>query len=592
MKPVELPARLEERVVRRVLRPRQPAEQEQSPRLAAPARPQREPALAQAAQAGTEAALAEAAIEVLRERPNAVAREQGRGDRMELVGVRAAHAEELLGRGVPVAVLAGQERARCTAAGQQALDRDRARRDDVGVEREVIVARDALGDRELDELLPVPAPRAVLPELGHERVFGKHLELAGQEFRAERPLDGSDVAFAGHEIEPSQNGTEPLERSQEDASAGSIAQREREDGVQGAHGGVRSVAYSRPLRVLARPAFKNRRLNPYNAILYRGLADLGVRVDEYTPLRALGRYDVFHVHWPESTFNHTLVEALATTSTLLAAMDVLARRGARTVWTVHNLEAHERRFPGHERAFFQRFVRRLDGVIALSAAGLEAVRERYPELRSRPGFVIPHHHYRGQYPDTITRSEARRRLDLPETARVILFCGRIEPYKNVPALATAFGALDLSEARLVIAGKPRTEALRRELEAFAARDPRILFRPGRVADDALQVYLRAADLVALPYRDILNSGSAILALSFDRPVIVPALGACAELADTVGREWVHATTTFGPSELAAALDEARALPERTSGAHLEALSPERVARATEESYRALLGAPP
>ncbi len=341
--------------------------------------------------------------------------------------------------------------------------------------------------------------------------------------------------------------------------------------------------------MLARPAFKNRRLNPYNAILYGGLTRLGVRVDEYTPLRALGRYDVFHVHWPESTFNHTLVEALATTGTLLAAMDVLARRGARHVWTAHNLKAHEHRFPEPERAFFQRFVRRLDGVIALSAAGLAAVRERYPELRDRPGFVIPHHHYRGQYPDTITRAEARRRLGLPETARVVLFCGRIEPYKNVPALAAAFGALDLPEARLVIAGKPRTDALRRELEAFAARDARLLFHPGRVADDALQVYLRAADLVALPYRDILNSGSAILALSFDRPVLVPALGACAELAEQVGSEWVHTTPQLDASALATPLEKVRALPERTNGAQHEPRSPATVARATEASYRALLG---
>jgi beta-1,4-mannosyltransferase len=43
--------------------------------------------------------------------------------------------------------------------------------------------------------------------------------------------------------------------------------------------------------------------------------------------------------------------------------------------------------------------------------------------------------------------------------------------------------------------------------------------------------MRAADLIALPYKEILNSGSAILALSFDRPILVPAAGALAELSE-------------------------------------------------------------
>ena len=45
-----------------------------------------------------------------------------------------------------------------------------------------------------------------------------------------------------------------------------------------------------------------------------------------------------------------------------------------------------------------------------------------------------------------------------------------------------------------------------------------------IPDAELQVWLRAADVVVLPFRDILTSGSAILALSFGRAVVAPALG--------------------------------------------------------------------
>lgn len=58
----------------------------------------------------------------------------------------------------------------------------------------------------------------------------------------------------------------------------------------------------------------------------------------------------------------------------------------------------------------------------------------------------------------------------------------------------------------------------------------------RFASDAEVADLfRAATIVVLTYREILNSGSALLALSFDRPV--PAKGAMAELEDRAGAEW-------------------------------------------------------
>jgi glycosyltransferase involved in cell wall biosynthesis len=55
----------------------------------------------------------------------------------------------------------------------------------------------------------------------------------------------------------------------------------------------------------------------------------------------------------------------------------------------------------------------------------------------------------------------------------------------------------------------------------------------------VQLFFRAADFVVLPYRDILNSGAALLALSFNRPVLVPNQGAMGELQSSAGAEWVR-----------------------------------------------------
>ena len=43
----------------------------------------------------------------------------------------------------------------------------------------------------------------------------------------------------------------------------------------------------------------------------------------------------------------------------------------------------------------------------------------------------------------------------------------------------------------------------------------------------------------LPFSDIMHSGSAILALSFNKPVLVPARGSLPELQALVGTDWVR-----------------------------------------------------
>jgi beta-1,4-mannosyltransferase len=91
---------------------------------------------------------------------------------------------------------------------------------------------------------------------------------------------------------------------------------------------------------------------------------------------------------------------------------------------------------------------------------------------------------------------------------------------------------------LLIAGEGTPE-LQRKLECAAGCDPRVRLQLGHIPADHVQFYFRAADLVALPYRNILNSGAALLALSFSRPVLVPALGAMNELAASIGAEWVN-----------------------------------------------------
>ena len=341
------------------------------------------------------------------------------------------------------------------------------------------------------------------------------------------------------------------------------------------------------MRVLAWPAFLNRFLNPYNWLLYTHMRRFGARVDEFSPTRLLraGRYRIWHLHWPDVLLNQTSRRlAAASLGILLRLVDAARRRGVKVVWTVHNLGAHEGYHPAIERWFWRAFTRRLDGYISLTETSRLAAVERFPALRDLPGSVVPHGHYRGVYPDSVTKREARAILELPNRARVYLFIGHLRPYKSVPELVATFRRVADPRAVLVVAGRPNGPELRAAVERAAADDPRVRLYLGFVPGRRVQLYLRAADLVVLPYAEILNSGSSLLALSFDRPILVPAKGSLCELEAQVGADWVR--TYQGALDERALADGMRWALEtpRAEAAPLEAFDWSAVARGTLAAY--------
>jgi beta-1,4-mannosyltransferase len=341
--------------------------------------------------------------------------------------------------------------------------------------------------------------------------------------------------------------------------------------------------------VLAWPGLGARAKNPYTWLLCSHLIALGVRVRDFTPARALrGGYDVLHLHWPEKALNaESLFGRVAGALAALAMIEAAHLHGARVAWTAHNARPHESRHPKLEEWFWSAVVRRVDAVIHPSVAGQEAVEKRYPELARRPHAVVPLGHFRGAYPDTVSREEARAALGISDGARVVAFLGLLRPYKNVPQLIRTVRALprEVGEVVLLVGGAPHSAALADEVREAAGGDPRVRLALEHVPDDDIQRYLRAADLVVLPFRDITNSGSALLALSFDRPVLVPALGAMGELQALAGAEWVrtyHEALT--PDLLARALDWAVQRPP--GGPRLDALEWPEIASRTLAVYRA------
>ena len=306
----------------------------------------------------------------------------------------------------------------------------------------------------------------------------------------------------------------------------------------------------RPVRhVLAERAFRTRESNPYQYLLYSQIARLGPRVSEFfNPWNWLrSPPDIVHLHWPEMPIGHpSPIRARVQLELLLNGIRACKARGARVIWTVHNLDAHEA--DENSGTPFRRRLRRriwkgvraqLDGWIAHSEDSRAEAIVAHPWLERLPSTVIPHGHFRGEYPDEVTRAEARATLGFTASDRILLCFGALRPYRNVAALLDAFRATAGDDLRLLVAGGARDPIFKEEIERIAARDPRVRLDLRHVPVAELQQHFRACDLVVLPYRDILNSGAALLALSFDRPVLLPHKGSMPELQRTVGAGWIR-----------------------------------------------------
>ena len=172
-------------------------------------------------------------------------------------------------------------------------------------------------------------------------------------------------------------------------------------------------------------------------------------------------------------------------------------------------------------------------------------------------YVIPHGNYIGYYPNWVSKTEARRQLGLPDDAFVYLFLGLLRPYKGIDDLFDAFKKLEIPEARLFVVGRVfGNDNYASELKQLGRDDSRIKLIPEFIADEAIQVYLKACDIFVLPYKDITTSGAAFLALSFGRPIIAPYITSFPEVVTPDSGILYDASN---PNGLVSALEEARVL---------------------------------
>ena len=129
----------------------------------------------------------------------------------------------------------------------------------------------------------------------------------------------------------------------------------------------------------------------------------------------------------------------------------------------------------------------------------------------------------------ISRTEARRHLNLPENEKLLLFFGFIRKYKGLDLLLEAMARLtgneDEKKIRLLVAGEfyEDEKGYQRRIEELGIGG-RLILRTDFIPDSEVRYFLCAADAVVQPYRNATQSGVTPLAYHFERPMIVTNVG--------------------------------------------------------------------
>ena len=296
------------------------------------------------------------------------------------------------------------------------------------------------------------------------------------------------------------------------------------------------------MRILALP----RDPNPYQRLLYDEMQHLGIEVTyvgELTGSRTLnllllplemGAWRVagarlVHLHWVfafalPGAGRFPLIRRVAQVW-FLAWLRTCRMLGLHLVWTAHNVLPHEPVFADDVSAR-RDLAEASDLVLAHTPSALRELAAL--GLAPRRTAVIQH--------GPMGPASSIASLRVPGVGggpRRFLFFGSVKEYKGVDDLLAAFVALpgDIP-ASLTIAGYCQDQRLRSRLHVLAQRGgPSVVLRLERVPDEEVAQLLAAADAVVLPFRRVTTSGSAMLALSHARPLIVPNLTALANLPD-------------------------------------------------------------
>jgi len=284
------------------------------------------------------------------------------------------------------------------------------------------------------------------------------------------------------------------------------------------------------------------RLNPYQSLLYARAWEFGVApvaTINWTDMMALpvvhtmGVRSIVHLHWTSGIVGSATdsADAHMRVSDFIGKLRELKSGGVRLLWTVHNRLPHRCPFPDAEVSLRRQLAEIVDVIHIMSESTTQDVRDLY-RLPEHKLLRAPHPSYVGAYPMHFDRRFVRYDLGFDDGDFVVGMVGSVQPYKGIDSLLATLSSPDSlpPHYKVVIAGPPGQDEESKELALRIRRHHKVRAIINRLDDQSLARLMTALDVMVLPYRQSLNSGAALLALSFGVPIVAPDIGSFKQLS--------------------------------------------------------------
>ncbi|WP_299585364.1 glycosyltransferase [uncultured Microbulbifer sp.] len=278
--------------------------------------------------------------------------------------------------------------------------------------------------------------------------------------------------------------------------------------------------------------------NQYQALLYSASTEYNVSILPIHKLELCGEIPwpgkvVCHFHWLHDQTKYAKNEDEANEAVIYweRLIRKIKENGHKIVWTVHNVMPHETIWIEQDKKIHQMVADAADALHVMASDSAKLTQQYYT-LSEKRMFLVPHPTYEGAQPDDVSRDKARRDLHISDDEFVFLSFGAIMAYKGYDELMAAYDNVrekTQKSIRLIIAGLPSDKDLVEKIAAWGGGRNDVILDMTPVPNEKLQIYYRSADVAVCPYRRTINSGAALMALTFDLPVIGPRAGGFLDL---------------------------------------------------------------
>lgn len=195
------------------------------------------------------------------------------------------------------------------------------------------------------------------------------------------------------------------------------------------------------------------------------------------------------------------------------------------VWTLHNIMPHNIGHLHFNRWLRHFFAKQCEWIRVFSKDSIDRA-NKILQIPKDKFVVVPEGDYTSVYSNSISQAEARKKLNIENDTMVLLSLGYIKPYKGIKKLIYTFSKVENKNVQLIIAGQIMDQIYFENLQNSITEldDKRIQLKGVFIPVEELQFYYNASDIVVLPFDKVENSGSAIMAMGFKKPILAPKIG--------------------------------------------------------------------